>query len=142
MFNFFIILDNLFSMDLLKEIECIFTNNDPTVPDFHIPSTCIQQLLRQTWRGRMTNEVGCRCICWRVLLGLISQHDRSLWSEQLKDMVNSYESLKDSILPSFDKLEMDPLSIAGEGSKDWTDYYKYVDLCTFIKVDLDRLCKF
>ena len=52
----------------------------------------------------MTGLHGCRALCWRVLLGLLSNRNKSDWPSQLQQQVDDYGSLKLIHLPSFDKV--------------------------------------
>lgn len=57
-------------------------------------------------------------------------------------MTESYNTVKATVLPSLDKVAVDPLSSLSSGesqSNEWSIYYKNVDLINFIKTDLDRL---
>lgn len=57
-------------------------------------------------------------------------------------MINSYNTVKATVLPSLDKVSVDPLSSLSSGesqSNEWSIYYKNVDLINFIQTDLDRL---
>ena len=118
-------------------------------------------MLRLSWTGSMTSVHGCRAICWRVLLGLLSFEDRNLWPLQLQQQITDYQALKLQFLPSFDKVVMnnlnaispftpillfqvkaDPLSALSTGNQhgeEWDAYYKNIELANFIKGDLDRL---
>lgn len=122
-------------LKLHKELEKIFGPDDsPTIQSFYI-----KQLLRLAWSGKMCSE-GLRPICWRVLLGIISSTDKSLWKSQLQQQTESYSALKDRILPSLDKVKADPLSMLSTGdgqSEEWNSYYKSVELSNFIKGRLD-----
>jgi hypothetical protein len=107
----------------------------------HIHQIYIQDMLRNAWQERL-NNVGLRAHCWRVLLGLVSHSDKSVWKSQLQSMVGKYTVLKESVLPSIAKVKADPLSALSTGetvSDEWNAFYKHVELTDFIKGDLDRL---
>lgn len=81
-------------------------------------------------------------MCWRVFLGVISDKNKSNWKQELDKQVMDYNALKLKILPSLDKVSVDPLSgfsSGGEQSEEWSQYYKNIELSNFIKGDLDRL---
>lgn len=106
-----------------------------------IPLFRISALLRVAWQGDMCND-GCRAICWRIFLGLLSGSDKSAWPNELAQIVANYTTLKDRVMPSIDKVKDDPLSALSVGdsmSAEWSAYYKNVELTNFIKGDLDRL---
>jgi TBC1 domain family protein 5 len=122
---------------LTKEISSIFGPDEMS----DIPSFYIKQLLRSAWGGNMCSEQ-LRGLCWRILLGLLSPSNKSLWEGQLLQQVANYEELKKKLLPSLDKVKADPLSGFSSGesqSSEWNSYYKSVELTNFLKGDLDRL---
>lgn len=124
-------------MDPTPQFEKLFGADDSG----YIPPHHINHLLKLCWSGTMPSE-GLRPICWRVLLGLISDSDKSLWEKELSDMVNSFQTIKSTVMPSLDKVEVDPLSspsTGATGNDAWSIYYKNVDLINFVKTDLDRL---
>lgn len=124
-------------MRINKEINKLFgPDESPTIQSFYI-----KQLLRFAWSGNMSSEA-LRALCWRVLLGILCGSDKSKWHITLKDQVTSYHELKMKIMPSLDKVEMDPLSALSSGgsqSLEWENYYKNIDLTNFVNCDLDRL---
>lgn len=114
-----------------------------------IPPSCIQELLRISWTAKQ-ESIGLRGICWRVMLGLLSNKDRSQWTKELQHSIVYYKQLKDEEMPDIAKVssQMDPLSalVASSSSggnsglsDEWKQYYKNVELLDFIKGDLDRL---
>lgn len=107
-----------------------------------IASRHIHNLLRLAWTGGIPTD-GLRGLCWRVLLGLVSASDKSLWNGELSKMIEEYQVIRSKVLPSLDKVEVDPLSQLSEGTESekeaWNIYYKNVDLINFIRTDLDRL---
>jgi hypothetical protein len=106
-----------------------------------IPSSFIKQLLRHAWMGDMSEE-GLRPMCWRIMLGLLSSNNKFEWVPQLNNMISSYSVLKRRVMPSLDKVKVDPLSALSDGdniSDEWLVFYKNVELISFIKGDLDRL---
>lgn len=102
----------------------------------------INQLLKLAWAGGIPSD-GLRALCWRVFLGLISPSDKGLWESELLKMVEDYQSIRAKVMPSLDKVQVDPLSQLSAGGNqeddEWSIYYKNVDLINFIKTDLDRL---
>ena len=144
-------------MKLKKEFDKIFGAEDGA----SIPAHYTKQLLRMAWSGSMCPSP-LRAFCWRVLLGLLSSTDKSLWQQQLSAVITDYFTLKQRVMPSLDKVEVDPLSglllggdstvtnefsSSGGGSGDgirsngsvWSNYYKSMELTNFINGDLDRL---
>ena len=69
--------------------------------------------------------------------------DTSNWSTELDKQVVDYEAIRLATLPSIDKITNDPLSALNDNNDDndksWQAYYKDIELCNFINVDLDRL---
>lgn len=127
--------------NLVRELKDIFGPDDSGM----IPASYVQQLLKLSWQEKLDN-VGLRPLYWRVLLGLLSNKDKTIWSQQLKEMSTSYQALKTQLMPSFDKVDIDPLSALAMGdsnpsnaSNGWGDFYKQMELTDFIKGDLDRL---
>lgn len=124
-------------MDPVLLLEKVFGADDSG----YIPPRYINQLMKLGWSGCIPAD-GIRALCWRVLLGLISPSDKSLWESQLSDMIVEYNNIKAKVMPSLDKVEIDPLSAMSSGNaahEEWSLYYKNVDLITFIKTDLERL---
>ncbi len=124
-------------MDPTPHLEKLFGADDSG----YIPPHHITHLLRLAWSGGLPSD-GLRAICWRVLLGLISASDKCLWEKEMNDMIESYAATKEKVLPSLDKVSVDPLSSLSAGTTEhsqWSTYYKNVDLINFIKTDLDRL---
>jgi hypothetical protein len=107
-----------------------------------ISSRYISQLLKLAWSGGLPSP-GIRALCWRIFLGLISSSDKSMWESEFNANMESYRSMRTKVLPSLDKVSVDPLSQLSDGnsehSEEWNIYYKNVDLINFIKTDLDRL---
>eukprot|EP00981_Chlorochromonas_danica_P001656 scaffold367_cov274-Ochromonas_danica.AAC.5 len=105
----------------------------------------IKQLLKSAWQGDICGneeEEGLRPLCWRVLLGLLSSSSKSLWVSELEEMVTQYDHVKDQVMPSIDKVKVDPLSALSDGetiSEEWALFYQNVELINFINGDLDRL---
>lgn len=107
----------------------------------YISNQAKQEILRLAWKGNLCSEA-TRAMCWRYLLGIISNQDTSLWKEELLQSTNVYHETKTKVMPSLHKAEVDPLSALSSGdnmSDEWSSYYKNVELTNFIKGDLDRL---
>eukprot|EP01039_Chlorochromonas_danica_P006565 gene6565-7247_t len=84
----------------------------------------IKQLLKSAWQG------------------LLSSSSKSLWVSELEEMVTQYDHVKDQVMPSIDKVKVDPLSALSDGetiSEEWALFYQNVELINFINGDLDRL---
>ena len=92
-------------MDPYPHIEKLFGADDSG----YIPPHNIVHVLKLAWSGGLPSD-GVRAICWRVLLGLISPSDKCLWEKELSEMINSYNTVKATVLPSLDKVSVDPLS--------------------------------
>eukprot|EP01031_Cornospumella_fuschlensis_P023238 gene23238-28224_t len=68
--------------------------------------------------------------------------DSNSWTSVLQEYSEKFEKLKHEVMPSIDKVKVDPLSALSDGdefSEEWTAFYKNVELISFIKGDLDRL---
>ena len=59
--------------------------------------------------GQMCSEAS-RAMCWRLLLGLISNEDKTRWPAQMKLQIVDYIEQKALLMPALDKVEQDPLS--------------------------------
>jgi hypothetical protein len=125
-------------MDTDANMEKLFGVDDSGI----IAPRYISNLLRLAWTGGIPSD-GLRALCWRVLLGLISASDKTLWQDELSTMIGEYQTIREKVMPSLDKVQVDPLSQLSEGpaaeNDAWSIYYKNVDLINFIKTDLDRL---
>lgn len=125
------------NMKIIKELDKLFGPEDGAA----IPTLYIKQMLRLAWSGNLCSE-RLRSFCWRVLLGIISSADKSVWKEQLNTIVVEYAALKQRVMPSLDKVETDPLSALSSGESDsseWKTYYRNIEVMNIIKTDLDRL---
>jgi len=123
-------------MSFLAELEeCFGKDGEPVSP------AATAQHLERVWAGSASNGAN-RALKWRFFLGLIDPSDKGKWAGQLLAMADSYQGLKAKVMPSLDKVKMDPLSALSSGetqSDEWSTYYKNVDLISFIRNDLDRL---
>eukprot|EP01038_Epipyxis_sp_PR26KG_P004508 gene4508-6370_t len=96
-----------------KEISKLFGPEDGTI----IPAFYIKQIHRLAWTGDMSTE-DLRGLCWRIMLGLISDNDKSLWASQLYQQKIDYDNLCELLLPKIPTGDMssandikDPLSV-------------------------------
>jgi TBC1 domain family protein 5 len=101
----------------------------------------IENLQRDAWMGKLTS-MNLRALTWRLLLGILPANlALEHWHRHIQGLVREYNTLKDKEYPKIDRVSVDPLSSLSDDkeSEEWKKYYKDVELCNFIMVDLDRL---
>eukprot|EP01031_Cornospumella_fuschlensis_P024383 gene24383-29478_t len=112
------------------------------VKDGKVSDQSLRELCQRAWMGKISSQEGLRALSWRILLGLLDPKDSNSWTSVLQKYSEKFERLKHEVMPSIDKVKVDPLSALSDGdefSEEWTAFYKNVELISFIKGDLDRL---
>ena len=122
-------------LSLKDEINLVFGPNGTPI------GRSVETLQRQAWGGKMST-MQLRPLCWRMFLGIIPLHcPMEAWKSRIEIKAAEYARIRDAEFPKMDRVSADPLSAYSEDkeSEEWKKYYKDVELCNFIGVDLDRL---